>query len=281
MSESEYILEATDADFEFTVLARSREIPVVVDFWAPWSQPSQTLNPILEKIADEAQGAFLLAQVNVDDNPTLAARYSVQGLPSIKVFHDGTVVDQFTGPQPEAKVREFIRKVAPTGADLAREAARSLLATRHWAQAEESYRQVFSAQPQDSGAALGLVKSLLAQGKGCEADSILQDFPGSNNDYVIAEKLKPLADLLCEVEPADPPLADAEADLDPLYYNAGRLLARGQWEAGLDGLLETLRRNKRYRKGAPKDVILGLFELMGEDDPRTHTYRQELASVLF
>lgn len=279
MSESEYILEATDADFEFTVLARSREIPVVVDFWAAWSQPSLALTPLLEKIADEAQGAFLLAQVNVEDNPALAARYSVQGLPAVKVFHDGNVVDQFTGPLPETKVREFIRKVAPTAADLALEAARSLLATRHWAQAEDSYRQVFAAQPQDSSAALGLVKSLLAQGKGCEADSILQDFPGSNNDYVVAEKLKPLADLLCEVEPADPPLA--ESDLDPLYYNAGRLLARGQWEAGLDGLLETIRRDKKYRKGAPKGVILGLFELMGEDDPRTHNYRQELASVLF
>jgi putative thioredoxin len=279
MPESEYILEATDADFEFTVLARSRELPVVVDFWAPWCQPCRTLSPLLEKLAADGQGAFLLAKVNVDDNPALSARYSVQGIPAVKAFRDGLVIDQFVGAQPEPRVREFIHKVAPSEADRLLDEARSLLATRHWAQAESAFRQVLETQPQAGPATLGLVKSLLAQGKGCEADSLLQDFPGGNSDYVIADKLKPLADLLCEVEPLEPPAA--ENDLDPLYYNAGRLLARGHWEAGLDGLLETIRRDKKYRKGAPKGIILGLFELMGEDDPRTRDYRQELASVLF
>jgi putative thioredoxin len=279
MPESEYILEATDADFEFTVLARSREIPVIVDFWAPWSQPSKTLSPLLEKLADEGKGAFLLAKVNVDDNPTLSARYSVQKIPAVKAFHDGVVVDQFVDVQPEARVREFVHKVAPSEADRTLEEARSLLATRHWAEAETAFRRVLEAQLQDGAATLGLVKSLLAQGQGCEADTLLADFPGGNTEYVTAEKLKALADLLCEVEASDPPLAEAE--LDPLYYNAGRLLARGQWEAGLDGLLETLKRDKKYRRGAPKAIILGLFELMGEDDPRTRDYRQELASALF
>lgn len=279
MSESEYIVDVNDSDFEFSVIARSRDLPVIVDFWAPWCGPCRTLSPLLEKLADEGHGAFLLAKVNVDQNPALSAQFGIRGIPAVKAFRDGNVVDQFTGALPEPKVREFVRAIAPTEADRALSSAQSLLATRHWSEAEQAFREVVASQPDNSVAVLGLVKCLLALGRGNEADELIMAFPGGNSEYVAAEKLRPLAGLLAEVEPSDPPVS--EHDLDPLFYNAGRLLARGQWEAGLDGLIETLRRDKKYRKGAARQVVLGLFELMGEDDPRTQEYRQELASVLF
>lgn len=278
MSDTEFITDVTESDFELTVIARSHNIPVIVDFWAEWCGPCRVISPLLEKLAVEGNGAFLLAKLDVDDNPVISSQYNVRNLPNIKAFRNGTVVDEFSGALPEPKVREFIRKVAPSEADRALEKAHSLLATRHWSQAEAAFRQAFEAQPESGAIALGLTKSLLAQGKGCESVDLLENFPGGM-EVATAEKLKQLANLLCEVEPIDPPIADT--DLDAMFYQAGRLLARGQWEAGLDGLLELLRRDKKYRKGEPRLIILGMFELMGEDDPRTRDYRQELASVLF
>jgi putative thioredoxin len=273
-----YIVEVSEATFASDVLAQSNQVPVVVDFWAPWCGPCRTLGPLLERLAAEAKGAFVLAKLNVDDSPRLSASYGVQGIPAVKAFRDGQVLDEFVGAQPEAKVREFLKKVAPTAADRKLAEAHSLLATRHWAQAETAYQAVLADQPANAAAALGLLKSLLALGRGCEADDLLADFP-RGDAAPVAEKLAPLARLLCEVEGADAPLADS--DLDALYFQSARLLARGQFEAGMDGLLDVLRQDKRFRKGEPRQALVALFELLGDDDPITHEYRNELASVLF
>jgi putative thioredoxin len=149
---------------------------------------------------------------------------------------------------------------------------------RQWAKAEAALRRVRADQPDNAAAALGLARALLAQGRGCEAVGILEDFPRSDA-VVTAEKLAPLARLLCEIEAPDDPVT--ETDLDAMYYQAARLLARGQLEAGLDGLLDVLRQDKRYRQGQPRQVMLGVFELLGDEDATTRAYRSELASVLF
>lgn len=278
MSDSEYVLEVSEADFGQAVIERSREVPVVVDFWAEWCGPCRVLGPVLEKLAEEGKGAFLLAKVNVDENPSLATEYNIRGIPAVKAFRAGMLAAEFTGAIPEPKVREFISQIAPSEAERALNEAQSLLSIRQWSQAEAAFRRVLGDQPGDATATLGLVKALLSQGHGCEAEELLEDFPRSDQ-ITIAEKLEPLAHLLCEVEPTDPPLYDS--DLDALFHQSGRLLARGQWEAGMDGLLETIRRDKKYRKAAPRRIMLGLFELLGEDDPRTREYRNELASALF
>jgi putative thioredoxin len=275
---SPYIVEVSEATFATDVLAQSNQVPVVVDFWAPWCSPCHTLGPLLERLTAEARGAFILAKLNVDDSPQLSASYAVQGIPAVKAFREGKVVDEFVGAQPEARVREFLKKVAPTTADRKLTEAHSLLATRHWAEAEAAFRAVLADQPDHAAAALGRLKSLLALGHGCEADDLVAVFPRGDATPA-AEKLAPLGRLLCEVEGADAPLA--ENDLEALYFQSARLLARGQFEAGMDGLLDVLRQNKRYRKGEPRQVMVALFELLGDDDPATRDYRNELASVLF
>lgn len=278
MPKASYVLDVSEATFASDVLVQSGRVPVVVDFWAPWCAPCRTLGPLLERLAGEGQGAFLLARVNVDDNPRLSATYNVQGIPAVKVFKDGQVVDEFTGAQAEGRVREFLKKAAPSAADQALAEASSLLATRHWSDAEAAFRRVRAGQPGNAAAALGMVKALVAQGRGCEAEEILEDFPAGDAAPVV-EKLAPLAHWLCEAEGADAPLA--ETDLDALYTQSARMLARGQFEAAMDGLLDVLRQDKRFRKGEPRRVMLGIFELLGEDDPTTRDYRRELASVLF
>jgi putative thioredoxin len=278
MSNDPFVIDVSEANFTADVLERSRSVPVVVDFWAPWCGPCRALGPLLERLAAEAGGAFCLARLNVDDSPGLATDYRVQGIPAVKAFRDGQVVDEFVGAQPEGRVREFLRKVAPSAADQALAEARSALAIRQWALAEAAFRRVLQAHPANAHAALGLAKALLAQGCGCEAQALLEDFPRS--DLVLqAEKLIPLAALLCAIEAPDSPVESSEADA--LYYHSARLLARGQLEAGLDGLLDVLRQDKRYRDGDPRRVMLGLFELLGDEDPTTRQYRSELASVLF
>ncbi|MCH7497524.1 MAG: thioredoxin fold domain-containing protein [Candidatus Marinimicrobia bacterium] len=147
MTTTEYIYDSSEATFENDVIRRSEETPVVVDFWAPWCGPCRVLGPTLERLANESDGAFYLAKVNVDENPQLSLRFGVQGIPAVKAFRDGKVVSEFVGAQPEPRVREFLKEIAPTEADQAVEDAASMLATRHWAEAEERYRVVLDSQP--------------------------------------------------------------------------------------------------------------------------------------
>jgi putative thioredoxin len=278
MTLSEYILDVSEATFESQVVLKSFDVPVVVDFWAPWCGPCRVLSPILERQAIEAGGAFVLARVNVDDNPNLSIRYGVHGIPAVKAFRNGELAAQFQGAQPERIVRRFIEQLTPSEAELAVEQAHSLLATRHYPDAEAAYREVFEQDETNSEAALGLVESLLIQGKGSEALSILQNYPPGTS-WVRAEGYLPLAALLNEVEMATPNL-----DLPPLeasLYQAARLIGRGNLPAAMDGLLDVLRQEKTYRAGLPKKVFLALFSLMGDQDPLTRKYRDELASVLF
>jgi putative thioredoxin len=232
----------------------------------------------LERLAIEAGGTFRLAKVNVDDNPKLAVRYGVQGIPAIKGFRQGEVVSELVGNQPEPIVRRFLERLAPSQYDRALEEARSLQAVRRWPEAEQAFRRVLEEREVSSPAALGLVECLLMQGKGGEAQAILRAFP-PGNDWPTAERLLPLAELLAQVEqegtaPDDDPLA---AEL----HQCGRLIGRGNLPAAMDGLLDLLRADKTFRKGLPKQVLLALFALLGEQDPLTRSYRDELASVLF
>lgn len=275
---SEHILDVNEANFESEVLQRSHEVPVVVDFWAAWCAPCKVLGPTLERLTIEAGGLFRLAKLNVDENPGLAARYGVLSIPAVKGFRNGAVVAEFVGALPEPKVRGFLKRLAPEETDIALEEGRSLLATRHWVEAESAFRGVLERQEMSGPAALGLLQSLLMQGKGGEATEILSAFPRSS-EAAMAERLKPLADLLVEVE-ADGPRPEGDA-LAAGFYQAGRLIARGNLPAAMDGLLDILRQDKRYRRGAPKGVLLALFALLGDEDPLTRQYRDELASVLF
>jgi putative thioredoxin len=275
---SDHISEVDESSFEPEVLLRSHEVPVVVDFWAAWCGPCRTLGPLLERLTVEAGGAFRLAKVDVDANPNLAARYGVRGIPAVKGFRGGVVVSEFVGAQPEALVRRFLQNLAPSAESIALERARSLLSTRHWPEAEQAFRALLREEENSPAAALGLIKSLLMQGRGQEAKGLLDRFP-SGTEWVEAEKLRPLAEALALAETSSGSLPDAP--LEAAYIRAASLIARGNLPAAMDGLMDILRQDKHYRKDSPRQVLLGLFMLLGDEDPLTRQYRDELASTLF
>jgi len=278
MTASDFIIDVSEADFEYEVLAYSQNVPVVVDFWAEWCVPCRTLGPMLERLAQEAEGDFRLAKVNVDQNSNLALRYGVHSIPAVKAFRTGEIVGEFVGLQPEPRLREFLRQIAPTESDLVLEKGASLLASRDIPQAEEAFRQVLDLTPDSTPALLGLAKSLLLQGQGVEANAILADFPASR-EYKVVELLRPLSQAWAKMELGEN--IESDDPLDPAYYNALRLAKRGNIEAAMDGLLDILREDKHYREDEARQVMVSLLELLGNDSLIARQYRGELSTVLF
>jgi len=274
---SDHIINVSESDFEYEVIAYSKQVPVVVDFWAEWCGPCKVLGPILERLAAEAGGSFRLAKVNVDNNPNLALQYSVKSIPNVKAFRDGQMVAEFVGAQPESRVREFIRALAPSETDLVLEKAQGLLALSQFPQAEQAFRQFLTKSPNHPSASLGLVRSVMLQGHLQEAAKLLREFPPSK-EYHQAESLHFLAKVQQRALNA-PGFSDDP--LEAAYLNALRLVNKRNFEAAMDGMLDVLRQDKRYRNGEVRKVMLGMFELLGEENPLTRQYRNEMAMVLF
>jgi putative thioredoxin len=275
---SNFIVDVTELDFEYEVLNYSQNTPVVVDFWATWCKPCKTLDPILERLALEANGSFRLAKVDVDANPNLVLRYGIRTVPTVKAITQGEVVAEFADIQPETRIKEFIGKIVPPNPiNLAVEKADSLADQFAWQDAEGLYREILETNTDLPSALFGLSKSLLAQGQAREALVILNDFPASKF-YSRAKQLLPLALAIAEYQAN---ILPDEDDLDAYFVNSIRLAARGNIYAAIDGLLDILREDKGYRDDLAREVLLSLLELLGDSNPSTRKYRSELASILY
>ena len=275
MLSSNHIIEVSEADFEFEVLQYSRTKPVIVDFWAEWCAPCQTLGPMLEELVENADGRFRLAKLNVDDNPNVAIRYNVRNLPYVKGFRLGQVAAEFVGLVTRPEIEKFLKELAPSPTDLLLAKGLGLLQYHRWTDAETTLRKVIQEQPKTPAALLGLAKTLLAQNKAKEALDILKTFPASK-EYASAEMLRPLADALAATQPQA-----ANPDLEAIYLRALNLIKTGKFAPALDGLLELLRQDKTYRNGNARKIVVALLEVLGEGHELTRQYRAELASILF
>ena len=278
MMTSQFVIDVNEMNFEYEVIAFSKNKPVLVDFWAEWCHPCKTLGPILEKIVNEANGSLRLAKANIDQNPNLAMQFNVRSIPTVKAFIEGQVATEFVGAQPEARLRELINNLTPPSpVDLDLSKAQNLLLSQNWQKAEPILRKVLDEKIDSPAALLGLAKALLAQDQPVEAMEALERI-SSAREVNQAELLKPFTRILIDFHKENLP---NENDLDAIFLNSIHLSSQAKYPIALDGLLDIMRQNKQYRGKTAQQVILSILEIMGEEDPDTRAYRAELASVLF
>lgn len=274
----ENIIEVNEMNFDYEVISFSKNIPVLVDFWAEWCQPCKVLAPVLEKIVSEASGNLRLAKVNIDQNPNLAIQYNVRSIPTVKAFIDGQVVTEFVGVLPEQKIREFIGKLTPPSpVDLDLEKGLNLLLSHSWVKAEQVLVNVLAQKPESNSARLGLAIALLGRGDAEEA-IIHMGAITSGRELSRTELIRPYAKSLLDLKNNELP---EDTNLDAIFRHSIQMAEQGKFAIALDGLLDILRQDKHYRNKLAHQVVLGLLEILGNEDPQTREYRSELASILF
>ena len=245
------MIDVNEAEFEAEVLDRSSELPVVVDFWAPWCGPCRQLGPALEKSARKRDGKVVLAKVDTDENPRLSELYGIQGIPAVKAFRDGEVVAEFVGALPSAQVEQFFDGLVPSETQLLLEAGD-----------EESLRKALELDPKNSDAAFALAQLLYRRGDAEGAHTLVADLPGNFRADGLAARIE------LEREPADD-VTDAFASLDD-----------GDLEEGLEKLLARLAARgddaERVRR-----VIVGILDELGVQHPLARESRRKLAAALY
>jgi putative thioredoxin len=281
-----FIIDVGDADFESAVIARSREVPVVVDFWAPWCGPCRTLGPVLERLAAEHQGAFVLARVNVDEAPGVAEAMRIQSIPAVHAFRDGAIVNGFVGAQPEPLVRQFLTRVLPGAADHAAKEGDALAAAGDASGAEARYRDALAQDARHGRALVGLARQRAAAGDEAEALTLLERVLPSSSAAPDAQRLA--AELRMRAGAADGDESALRArvathpdDLDARLALARHLAATGQHEPALQEFLAIVRRDKTHDDEAARKAMLDLFEIIGPRSPLAERYRADLAKALY
>jgi putative thioredoxin len=257
------VIEVTDDTFEQVVVEGSKERPVVVDMWAEWCGPCRQLTPTLEKVADERQGAFLLAKLDTDANPMTASAFGVQSIPTVIAFKDGQAVTGFIGAYPEPEVNRFIDSILPTDAEKRADTARSVEESGDLASAETSYRDVLTEDEANRDAGVGLARILVERGDLDEAEGLLT----KHRPDPEAEKL--LATIAMR--------RWGDASGDGVLGEAKRVVASGDLSGGLAGLLQALQEDR----DAARDAMITVFTAVGDEDPTVQEYRRLLSAALF
>ncbi len=285
------IKDVSEATFMADVVEASKEVPVIVDFWAPWCGPCKTLGPQLEAAVTAAGGKVKMVKVNVDENQMIAGQLRVQSIPTVYAFQDGQPVDGFQGAVPGSEVEAFVERVAALGGDgglaEAVEAAEAMLAEGEVTDAAQTFAAILGEDPQNAAAYGGLIRAHLALEEVAQAEEILASVPAeiaqapevdaARAQVELAKQAAdagPVAELRAAVE-ADPDNHQARFDL------AQALHAAGEVQAAVDELLELFRRDREWNEGAAKQQLFTIFDALTPQDPVALTGRRKLSSMIF
>ena len=289
------IKDGSEATFMQDVVEASKQVPVIVDFWAPWCGPCKTLGPMLEEAVTAAKGAVKMVKVNVDEAQMIASQLQIQSIPTVYAFFQGQPIDGFQGALPGSEIKEFINRViAAAGGESPAEslaeavaAAEEMLAQGAAVDAAQTFAAILDEEPQNAAAYGGLVRSHLALDDLDQAEAILNGAPAEISDSPELEAAHaqlelarqaadagPVAELSAAVE-ANPDDHQARFDL------ALALHANGDVEAAVSALLELFRRDREWNDGAAKTQLFTIFEALKANDPIVLAGRRKLSSMIF
>lgn len=281
--QTDYVYDVSD--FGCEVIERSREVPVLVDFWAPWCGPCRMLSPVLEKLAEEFAGAFVLAKVNTEDHPEPSSAYGVRGIPAVKLFVDGDVTAEFVGALPEPQVRTFLREHCPSEADKLVSRGHEQLAQGDEIAAKETFESAVARDPQCYAAHLALAQ-LALQARDFDAmREHVQAIAPTAKERETGQYLDQAAAFIQEADAAGTePEMRKRLDADPddteaRYALAAHLMAAHKYREALDELLTVAERDRKWREEAARKAMLTIFGVIGIRHPLSDEYRKKLMFV--
>lgn len=285
------IKDVTDQTFMADVVEASREVPVIVDFWAPWCGPCKTLGPQLEAAVQAKKGAVRMAKVNVDENQMIAGQLQVQSIPTVYAFWQGQPVDGFQGAVSQGDVQRFVEKISALAGDgglsEALEAAEEMLAQGAVADAAQTFAAILGEEPENAAAMGGLARAHIAMGDLDTAEALLNNAAPA---IAAAPEIEAARAQMALARQADEvgPLAELQSavaanpdDLQARFDYAKALYAAGQAEAAIEELLDLFRRDREWNDGAAKAQLFTIFDALKPTDPLVQKGRRRLSSMIF
>lgn len=286
MSDSVYIHNVTAEDFQSLVIENSFKQPVLVDFWADWCNPCQMLMPVLAKLAEEYKGAFILAKVNSDEQGELAAQAGVRSLPTVKLFVNGQIVDEFMGALPESEVRKFLdRHVQSESANIVNDAMIAYSEGREQ-DALDMLNNALANDPQNPTLKINIAKLVANQGDYESASALLNTLSDDEKDEPEVKALLTQIKLAHQLKDVGDPaeleqkLQDNPDDLDTLYKLSNVHIASGNYETAIDMLLTIMQKDRSFNEDAGRKGLIDIFDMLGNENPLVQKYRRKMFTLL-
>ncbi len=264
-------------DFSEDVINNSFELPVLVDFWAEWCGPCRVLSPILERLADKFKDQWKLVKINSDKFPEIAEKYGVRGIPNVKLFVDGEVVNEFTGSLPENMVIDWLKKAIPSKNQKSIEEAKSLLLKNKNEKAVKILKSILSSEPENEEVKILLAKSTFFEDP-INSIKLIEGFDESSEHFEIVDSLRTFANMFDLLNHSDSLPTNQVKDI---YLNAIKNVKEQNFDSALETFIETIRTDRYYDDDGSRKACIAIFKYLGEENEISLKYRRDFSSALF